>query len=68
MIDKTKKLEATFMKSLKEKFEASLKSFETTSLAQSLKDTEESFRNPNLLIKSIREKQRKQEKAITELN
>ena len=67
MIDKTKKLEATYMKSLKDKFEASLKLNETISLGQSLTETEETFRNPNLLIESIREMQRRQEELITEL-
>ena len=47
--------------------EISLKSFETKSLEQSLEETEEVFRNPNLLIESIREMQRQQEEAITEL-
>ena len=48
MIYKTKKLEATYLKNFKEKLEASLESFETKSLEQSLKEIEESFRNPNL--------------------
>ena len=55
------------MKSLEDQLEASLKSFETTSLAHSLKEAEELFRNPNLLIQSIREMQRQQEEAIVEL-
>jgi hypothetical protein len=67
MIDKTKTFESTYLKSLENKLEASLKSFETTSIEQSLKETEETFRNPNLLIESIREMQRKQEEAIVEL-
>jgi hypothetical protein len=67
MIDKTKNFEATYLKSLQDKLEASLKSFEMTSLEQSLKETEESFRNPNLLIESIREMQHQQEEAIKEL-
>jgi hypothetical protein len=67
MIDKTKQFEATYLKSLEDKFEASLKSFETTSLEQTLKEKEETFRNPNLLIESIREMQRKQEESIAEL-
>jgi hypothetical protein len=67
MIDKTKKIETTYMKSLKDKFEASLKLNETISLVQSLTETEETFRNPNLLIESIRDMQRRQEKLIAEL-
>jgi hypothetical protein len=67
MIEKTKKFEATYLKSLEDQLEASLKSFETKSLEQSLNETEESFRNPNFLIESIREMQRQQEEAIAEL-
>jgi hypothetical protein len=67
MIEKTKNFEATYLKSLEDKLEASLKSIETKSLEQSLNETEEAFRNPNLLIESIRKMQRKQEKAIAEL-
>ena len=50
MIDKTKKFEAVYLKSLEDNLYASLKSFETKSLEQNLKETEESFRDPNLLI------------------
>jgi hypothetical protein len=64
MIEKTKKFEAIYLKSLEDKLEASLKSFETKSLEQSLNETEESFRSPNVLIESIREMQRQQEEAI----
>jgi hypothetical protein len=67
MIQKTKQFEAKYLKSLEGKLEASLKSFKTKSLAHSLKEAEESFRNPNVLIESIREMQRQQEEAITEL-
>ena len=67
MIDKTKKYEALYLKSLEEKLNASLKSFETKSLEQSLKETEETFRNPNVLIESIRKMQRQQKVAIAEL-
>jgi hypothetical protein len=67
MIEMTKKFEATYLKSLENKLEASLKSFETTSLEQRLKETEETFRNPNLLIESIRDMQRQQEVSIAEL-
>jgi hypothetical protein len=67
MIEKTKKFEATYLKSLEDQLYASLKSFETTSLEQSLKETEESFRNPDLMIESIREMQRQQEETIAEL-
>jgi hypothetical protein len=65
MIDKTKTFEATYLKSIEDKLNVSQKSFE--SIEQSLKETEELFRNPNLLILSMREMQRKQEEAIVEL-
>ena len=55
------------MKSLEDQFYASLKSFEATSIEQSLKETEESFRNPSLLIESTRKMLRQQEEAIVEL-
>ena len=67
MIEKTKKSEASYLKSLEDKLVASLKSFETKSLEQSLKETEETFRNPNILIQSILEMQRQQEESISEL-
>ncbi len=67
MINKTKKFEVVYLKSLEDRLEASLKSFESKTLEQTLKDTEELFRMPNLLIESIREMQRKQEEAIAEL-
>jgi hypothetical protein len=40
LIEKTKKFEATYLKSIEDNLNASLKSFETTSLAHSLKETE----------------------------
>jgi hypothetical protein len=67
MIQKTKKSEAAYLKSLEDQLYASLKSFETNSLEQSLKETEETFRNPNLFMESIREMQRQQDEAIAEL-
>jgi hypothetical protein len=67
MIEKTKKFEATYLKSLKDQLYASLKSFETKSIEASLKETENTFRNPNLLIESIREMQREQEEEMVEL-
>jgi hypothetical protein len=67
MIEKTKKFETTYLKSLEDNLNASLNPFETISLEQSLNETEESFRNPNVLIESIRDMQRQQEEAISEL-
>jgi hypothetical protein len=40
MIEKSKKFKVVYLKSLEDKLEASLKSFETKSLEQSLKETE----------------------------
>jgi hypothetical protein len=68
MIEKSKKFEATYLKSLEDRLNSSLKSLETISIEQRLKETEETFRNPNLLIETIRDMQRQQETAIAELN
>jgi hypothetical protein len=43
-IQQTKKFEVVYLKNLEDQSEASLKSFEMTSLEQSLKETEETFR------------------------
>jgi hypothetical protein len=67
LIEKAKEFEATYLKSLEDQLNASLKSFEIKSLEQSLKETDEVFRNPNLLIESIRQMQRQQEDLIGEL-
>jgi len=48
MIEKTKKFEVVYLKSIEDQLNASLKSFETKSLEKSLKETEETFRNPNV--------------------
>ena len=61
------KIETTYLKSLENKLETSLKSFGTKSIEQSLNKTDDSFRDPNLLIESIREMQRQQEEAIARL-
>jgi len=50
MIEMTKKFEAIYLNSLEDKLNASLRSFGTKSLEKSLKETDESFRDPNLLI------------------
>jgi hypothetical protein len=47
--------------------QATLKSFETSSLEQSLKEIEETFQNPNLSIESIRDMQRQQDETISRL-
>ena len=58
MIDKTKTFEALYLKGLADRLNSSLKSFETTSIEQSLKETEKSFRNPNLLKCNANKKRR----------
>ncbi len=69
MIDETKKYEAIYLKNLKEKlFENFSTSFEQTqSLDNELNQIENIFRNPNLLIKTIREMQRKQKESLNEI-
>jgi hypothetical protein len=59
MIDKTKQFEAKYLTSL------NAISVETNkTLEKEIKETEEAFRNPTLLIESIREMQRNQENAV----
>jgi hypothetical protein len=64
MIDETKKHEALYLNSLKEKFFGTQSFDDTKSLEDELTEMEETFRNPNLLIKTIKEMQRKQKKNI----
>jgi hypothetical protein len=59
MIDKTMQLEATYLMSLDLKPILTSKKFELE-----IKETEEAYRNPTILIESIKEIQRKQENAI----
>jgi len=59
MIDKTKQLEAKYLTSLNA---ISVESNKTLDIE--IKETEEAFRNPTLLIESIREMQRKQEDDV----
>jgi hypothetical protein len=64
MIDETKKYETTYLKNIKEK----LSSFDhCKSLQTKLNEVEETFRNPNLLIESIREMQHKQEESLKDI-
>ena len=64
MIEKTKEVEATYLKSFNEKFSESFKAFDIKSLDEDLKEFEEKLRDPQLLIESMREIQIKQEKTI----
>jgi hypothetical protein len=64
MIEKIKEHEENYLKDLKESFS----SFDhSKSLKDELNQIEETFRNPNLLIESIREMQRKQEESLKEI-
>jgi hypothetical protein len=64
MIDQTKKNEAMYLQDLKKNF-SSLD--ETQSLEGNLNEIEELFRDPNLLIESIGEMQRKQEESLSDI-
>ena len=67
MIEETKEFEIIYLKSLDEKLSSSLKSFEIKSLDQELNETEETFRDLNLLIETIREMNLKQNEAINSI-
>jgi hypothetical protein len=64
MIEKTKEMEASYLKSFDEKFSLSFKAFDFKSLDEDLKAFEEKLRDPQLLIESIREMNLKQQKTI----
>ena len=68
MIEKTKEVEASYLKSLNENIEDSPNSYDVKSAEEDLKELEEAFRNPNLLIKTIKEMHQKQEEAIQAIN
>jgi hypothetical protein len=67
MIEQTKKCEAEYLKEVKENL--LLSSFDhSKSLDKELEEIEEEyFRNPNLLIQSIKEMQQKQEESLKEI-
>jgi len=64
MIDDSKKYEALYLRNIKENL-FQTQSFE--SLEKELNDIEDTFRNPNLLIQTIREMQRKQEESLKDI-
>jgi hypothetical protein len=64
MIDQTKKYEALYLENIKEGFSSS---DDCKSLEHVLNQIEETFRNPNLLIQSIKDMQQKQETALNEI-
>jgi hypothetical protein len=53
MIEQTKKFEASYLKSLNEKLDAPLKSFNKKSIDDDFVQIEELLRDPNLLLESI---------------
>ena len=63
MIERTKKYEDLFLKSLNEKF----KLFETKSVEQDLKELEETFRNPNLVFETLNEMLQRHEKTLEDI-
>jgi hypothetical protein len=64
MIDQTKKYEALYLRNIKEGFS----SFDDCkSLEHVLNQIEELFRNPNLLIQTIKDMQQKQETALNDI-
>jgi hypothetical protein len=71
MIDETQKNEAIYLNNLKEKLSLSFSSFSfdtSQSLTNELNQIEETFRDPNLLIQTIKEMQQKQEESLNEIN
>jgi hypothetical protein len=65
MIEQTKKCEAEYLKEVKENL---LSSFDgSKSLDKELEEIEEFFRNPNLLIQSIKDLQQRQEESLKEI-
>ena len=64
MIAKVKEFEKSCLKSIKENLEVSLKSFGIKSYDEDLKELEETFRDPNILIESIQKMQIQQKEKI----
>jgi hypothetical protein len=65
LIEQTKKCEAEYLKEVKENL---LSSFDgSKSLDKDLEEIEECFRNPNLLIQSIKDLQQRQEESLKEI-
>ena len=63
MIEKTKEFKASYLKNFNAKLEVSLKSLDTKSIEDELKQMKETFRNLNLLIEPIQDMQLKQKKC-----
>jgi hypothetical protein len=70
MIDETQKNEAVYLNNLKEKLSLRSSSFRfdtSQSLTNELNQIEETFRDPNLLIQTIKEMHQKQEESLNEI-
>jgi DNA-binding ferritin-like protein len=67
MIERTKICEEEQLNSIKEKFFENSSFDETKSLLTELNQIEETFRNPNLLIETIKEMQRKQDESLRDI-
>ena len=63
-IKRENQFEGLYLKSLDDGISTSLKLLEIKSIDEELNETEETFRDANLLIESIRELNLKQKKAI----
>jgi hypothetical protein len=64
MIDEIKKCEEIYLKNHKESFSLF---YETQSVEDKLKEIEDTFRQPNLLIQTIKEMQQKQEESLRDI-
>jgi hypothetical protein len=64
MIDDSKKYETMYLRNIKEKL---FQTQSVESLEKELNDIEDTFRNPNLLIQSIKEMQQKQQESLKDI-
>ena len=67
MIEQTKKYETSHLESHTAQLESLAISFQTKSIDFDLNEIKETFRNPNLLIGTVREMQRKREASLNEI-
>ena len=67
MIDRTNKCQEEQLNSIKEKLFENSSFDETKSLLTELNLIEDTFRNPNLLIETIKEMQQKQEESLRDI-
>jgi len=64
MISETKKYQNIYLKNIKENLFETSSCYEAISIEDTFKEMEETFRNPNLLIETIKTKQQTQEKSL----